>query len=306
MRFRPQHLGQKAIVLLNLIRYNRPFLDTYLKANRMLGFIRRSPLDTHDHDKRTRKLLYLSLVRNNLAYCSQVCAPQAVNLIIGIETIQRRVTYFIQSLPYRSEVSNKQRLLKIGLLPLSYWHEFLDLVCVFKCLVSISDLFISVMNSARPRRTVYSKGTLLNTIRANTLTFENSFYYRATRIWSTLPAHLWNTDCSVAHFKKDLFNYFLYILKSVYDVDTPRPLRVYVLGATLVGHWTVCSIVCVVDFLSMSSPILFLHFRFFFVVSKVLSIVVLVGCIPNFHFVFWTLYWSLLCEWSRPLGEVYK
>ena len=92
------------------------------------------------------------------------------------------------------------------------------------------------MNSARPRRIVSSKGTLLNTIRANTVTFENSFYCRATRIWSTLPAHLWNTDCSVTHFNKDLFNYFLYILKSVYDVDTPRPLRVCVLSATLVGH----------------------------------------------------------------------
>ena len=51
-----------------------------------------------------------------------------------------------------------------GLLPLSYWHEFLDLVYVFKCLVSLSDPFISVMNSTRPRRTVSSKGTLLRTV----------------------------------------------------------------------------------------------------------------------------------------------
>ena len=58
----------------------------------------------------------------------------------------------------------------------------------------------------------------LNTIRANTATFENSFYCRAPRIWNALPAHLWNTDCSVAHFKKDLFNNYLYLTKSVYDV----------------------------------------------------------------------------------------
>ena len=68
--------------------------------------------------------------------------------------------------PYRSHVSYKQRLLKIGLLPLHYWHEFLDLVYVFECFVSLSDPFISVMNSTRPRRTVSSKGTLLNTIRS--------------------------------------------------------------------------------------------------------------------------------------------
>ena len=90
-------------------------------------------------------------------------------------------------------------------------NYYLDLVYVFKCLSSLSDPFISVMNSTRPRRTVSSKGKLLNTIRANTVTFENSFYCRAPRIWSTLPAPLRNTDCSVAHFKKDLFNYYFYL-----------------------------------------------------------------------------------------------
>jgi len=34
-----------------------------------------------------------------------------------------RAAKFILSLPYRSEVSYKQRLLKNGLLPLCYWHE---------------------------------------------------------------------------------------------------------------------------------------------------------------------------------------
>ena len=81
------------------------------------------------------------------------------------------------------------------------------------------------MSSTRPRRTVSSKGMLLNTIRANTVTFKNSFYCRLSpKIWNTLPAHLQNTDCSVAHFKKDLFNYYLYLTKSVCDVDTPPDL----------------------------------------------------------------------------------
>ena len=153
-------------------------------------------------------------------------APQAVHLILDIERIQRRATKFILSLA--SEVSYKQRLLKIGLLLLCYWHEFLDLVYVFKFLVSLSDPFISVMNSTRPRHTVSSKGTLLNTIRANTVTFENSFYCRAPRIWNTLPTHLRNTDCSVV---------ITCISLSLFMMSTPRrPLRVCVLSATLVGH----------------------------------------------------------------------
>ena len=91
-------------------------------------------------------------------------------------------------------------------------------------LFSLLDPFISVLNS---RCTVSSKDTLLNTIRANTVTFENSFYCRAPRIWNTLPAHLRNTGCPVARFNKDLFNYYLHlsIAKSVYDVDTPQTFK---------------------------------------------------------------------------------
>ena len=103
------------------LKWNSQVLAACSKAKRMLGFLRRSTFDTHD--QRARKLLYLSLVRSNLSYCSQVWAPQAVNLILDIERIQRRAAKFILSLPYGSEVSCKQRLLKIGLLPLRYWHE---------------------------------------------------------------------------------------------------------------------------------------------------------------------------------------
>ena len=43
------------------------------KANKMLGFIRRSTKEIHD--VRVRKSLYLQLVRNNFAYASQVWSP---------------------------------------------------------------------------------------------------------------------------------------------------------------------------------------------------------------------------------------
>jgi len=118
------------------------------KANRMLGFLRRSAFDTYY--QRAHKLLYLSLVRSNLTYCSQVWAPQAVNLILDTERIQRHGTKFILSLPYWSHGSFMQRLLKIGLLPLCYWHEFLDLVYIFKCLVSLLDHWILLFQSWIP------------------------------------------------------------------------------------------------------------------------------------------------------------
>ena len=104
-----------------LVIKNLQWNSQVLAAKRTLGFLRRLTFDTHD--QRAGKLLNLSLVRSNLAYCSQVWAPQAANLIHDIERIQRRAAKFILSLPHRSEVSYKQRLLKIGLLPLCYWHE---------------------------------------------------------------------------------------------------------------------------------------------------------------------------------------
>ena len=46
------------------------------KANKMLGFIRRSTKEIHD--VRARKSLYSQLVRNNFAFASQVWSPQTI------------------------------------------------------------------------------------------------------------------------------------------------------------------------------------------------------------------------------------
>ena len=108
-----KHLG---VLVTSHLKWNSQVLAACSKANKMLSFIRRSGFNIHD--EQVHKSLYTTLVRSNLAYCSQVWAPQAVNLILDIERIQWRATKFILSLLYRSEVSYKQRLLKTGLLPL--------------------------------------------------------------------------------------------------------------------------------------------------------------------------------------------
>ena len=66
-------------------------------------------------------------------------------------------------------------------------------------------------------------------IRANTITFENSFPCRAPRIGKTLLFS--------GALKKDLFNHYLYLTKSVYDVDIPQTFKsVCAISATIVGH----------------------------------------------------------------------
>ena len=138
------------------------------------------------------------------------------------------------------------------------------------------------MNSTRPRRTVSAKGTLLNTFRANTATFKNNFCCRAPRIWNTLPAHLRNTDCSVAHFKKDFFNYYLYLTKSVYDIDTPQTFKsVCIKCHTSRPLNSLLDRMCCWFFIDV---LLNSVFALAFLFLSFLSIVILVSCITNFLF----------------------
>ena len=50
------------------------------------------------------------------------------------ERIQRRASKFILNLPYMSSESYRERLITLELMPLSYWHEYMDLVFFFKAI----------------------------------------------------------------------------------------------------------------------------------------------------------------------------
>ena len=99
------------------------------KFNRMLGFLKRNCLG--DLKKECLKLLYISLVRSNLCYTSRLWATQSPTLMLEVENIQRRATRFICK---NSELSYKDRLLNLNLLPINYWLEYLDLLFFYKCI----------------------------------------------------------------------------------------------------------------------------------------------------------------------------
>ncbi len=134
----------------------------------MLGFVRRSSTDIRNPSIWT--VLHKALIRSQLAYCSQIWSPQSVTLILNIERIQRRATKFILSLPFQTDVTYKERLKKTGLLPLTYWHEHLDLVYVYKSLLMSNDAYITVKPTRRvTRRNESPEQIILNIPRANTL-----------------------------------------------------------------------------------------------------------------------------------------
>ena len=113
----------------------------------MLGFVKRSCF--HASDPKVRKTLYLTLVRSQLGYCSQVWAPQTTHDIQTLERVQRRSTKFILSLPFQTDISYPKRLAKLNILPITYWHEYLNLVYLFKCIYENSDKYVKLNSPNR-------------------------------------------------------------------------------------------------------------------------------------------------------------
>ena len=118
------------------------------RANKLLGFVRRN--SRFIHSTSVRRTLYLGLVRGHLGYATQVWAPQGIELISKLESIQRRATKFILCLPFLTNISYKERLMSVNLLPVCYWHELLDLIYFYKVMHNMIHL--------RLRFTVITRG----------------------------------------------------------------------------------------------------------------------------------------------------
>ena len=78
---------------------------------------------TTDH----RKLLYLTFVRYH-GYACEVWALSTICSIMKIESLQRRASKFILNTHWKEDISYHERLSRLNLLPLTYWHEVKDLI----------------------------------------------------------------------------------------------------------------------------------------------------------------------------------
>ena len=111
-----------------------------LKANRILGLLKRTcPLIT---DVKVMRTLNLSLVKSQLSYATEAWSPGSVKLRMTLERVQRHATRRILRTKI-GEVTYKQRLLTLRLLPLTYDREIRDLVfLLFDCIPGATDLNI--------------------------------------------------------------------------------------------------------------------------------------------------------------------
>ena len=173
------------------------------KANKLLGFIRRS--SKYIRKSSTRRTMYLALVRPHLGYATQVWSPQSIELMKSIiERVQRRATKYILMLPFQTEWSYQDRLKQCNLLPISYWHEMMDLAFLYKATNGLIDIDRSILptirRSARVTRSCHaSNANTYTTKRCRTLTYQRSFFVRTRRIWilylPTLETILFHSLC---------------------------------------------------------------------------------------------------------------
>ena len=144
-----------------------------------------------------------------MGYATQLWFSRTVDLISCLECIQRRASKYILDLPFICETSYKQRLIDMNFLPLSYWHEYLDMLFFYKTNCSIMRISESVLpkpNISRITRSLDANSQKFQIRKCKTSTYQQTYRIRTTRIWNILPRPITNK------FNSQLF------LKSSYSI----------------------------------------------------------------------------------------
>ena len=156
-----------------------------------------------------KKRLFLSLVRSQLVYCSQVWRPHQLKDIKLIEDVQRRATKFILN-DYSSDY--KSRLLTLKLLPLSMIYELNDL-CFFVKSIKQPTTSFDIKNYVTFSCNNTRSGTHLKLVQPLVLNNRHRHFYfnRIARLWNSLPPldiYTRSYNSIVASIKSILWDHF--------------------------------------------------------------------------------------------------
>ena len=170
------------ILITNSLNWSLHYNHIIAKSYRMLGLLRRTFSTNNIVAKRK---LYISLVRSQMMYCSQIWRPFLIKDILDLERVQRRASKHILS-DFTS--SYKARLLKLNLLPIMYTLELNDLTFFIKSIFFPSNQF-NIFNhvtfsSTNTRSSTQQK--LIHRISSTKLHF-HSYFIRIVRLWNCLP-----------------------------------------------------------------------------------------------------------------------
>uniref|UniRef100_A0A1X7U4I4 Reverse transcriptase domain-containing protein n=1 Tax=Amphimedon queenslandica TaxID=400682 RepID=A0A1X7U4I4_AMPQE len=152
-------------------------------AYKTLGLIRRS--FSASVDTRTRRDLYLYLVRSQLLYCSLIWRPYLIKDIKLLEQVQRRATKYILN-DYVSDY--KSRLISLNMLPLMMVLELNDLSFFINNTSKPSPSF-DILNFIRfsDSSTRFSSQSKLLYASPSSSKTRHSYFNRLPRLWNRLP-----------------------------------------------------------------------------------------------------------------------
>ena len=114
------------VVITSKSTWETQVLVVSARANKLLGLLHRTcPMLTDV--KLVRRSLYLALVKSQMSYATEALFPSHLTLKQKAERVQKRATRWIQQIK-QGELSYKERLIHLDLLPLTYDREAKDLV----------------------------------------------------------------------------------------------------------------------------------------------------------------------------------
>ena len=134
---------------------------------------------------KSKKQLYISLVRSQLLYCSILWKPYFIKHTQQLERVQRRATKYILN-DLTSDY--KSRLIQTQLLPLTYILDLNDVMFFIKSLRNHHDGFI-INNYIKfvTGNTRSASSNKLHQARSTNNTHNNFYFNRLPRIWNALP-----------------------------------------------------------------------------------------------------------------------
>ena len=145
-----------------------------------------------------------------------------------VRRVQRRATRWILQ---TRDLSYKDRLKMLNLLPLSYDREIKDLIYFFKLLNGFYDLnisnFVSFV-SHNHTRNCKNPSLVLKVPSCKTSSFQSSFFNRIVPLWNYVCKIACPADLrSLTMFKSFLLKTYVQLLVSSFNVDMPCTWSLY-------------------------------------------------------------------------------
>ena len=167
------------------LSWNKHYNTIAAHAYKVLGLIHQTFSSCHSITTMTR--LFVSLVRSQLFYCTQIWRPHLMKYILNIERVQCCATNCKHILnDYTS--SYKTHLMQLKLLPVMYLFELHDILFAIKSLKTPTTQF-NINNYINFNLTNTRSGAsnkLIPTHHLNNLAY-HSYFHSLPSLWNTMP-----------------------------------------------------------------------------------------------------------------------